>query len=190
MRERVRNCSVFSLPTLLGYKVSGFVLVVVRVLQWFVSVWTPLLGRKLCSCWWFLLHRSRMSMWGHFCMFANRLLPLCFFFISHNSSLVCSPTSHPNFVPFTCWMLLLCSLLHINPFLSSSRSTFLSSDHWWVVYSCGVSSTRPLPRLLFSHACTPLCSILFLHFSTLCYCTRPVFPCIIMLSINISFCME
>lgn len=50
MRERVRNCSAFSSPTLLGHKVSGFILVVVRVLQWFVSVWTSLLGRKLRSC--------------------------------------------------------------------------------------------------------------------------------------------
>lgn len=84
-------------------------------------------------------------------------------------------------------------VLH-KPTFGQFQVHFSFSEHWWLVYSCGVSSTKLVPHLLFSQGCTLLhpdspllkplplhlacispyyyviCKYLIWHGTTPCYC--------------------
>lgn len=141
MRERVRKCSASPSPTLPGCKVRGFILVTVRVLQWFVSMWTPLLGSTL---WWLLLHQPRTSVGLFLYVSWDAFMSLLFL---HWSSFFRALQLHftSKFHAFhVCWFTT--TLFYINPLLTRSRSAFLfvSTCHLFIVVGFPIPGLCPI----------------------------------------------
>lgn len=67
-----------------------------------------------------------------------------------------------------------CSLLPLKSILSISRSTFL--DLWWVVYSCGILSAKPVSHLLWTHVVYPQRQHPVFISQGLCSYTKLTFP--------------
>lgn len=132
------------------------------MLWWAVSIWSWSLQEIWCSRWWLLLSPSRICI-GSFYTFANMLLHLVL------ASLVCSSTLQPNLLHTVAFMFVkYCFLV---PFvIPKSRFVPLQvcisvPGYWWVVYSCGVTSTKPASLLLPLRAHAQVPCVLCHHFS-------------------------
>lgn len=144
------------------FSISFILFVVVVMLQWVTSVWCLLANALWCLRRQFLLLTPGSTL-GHFYVFTSMLLQLV---ILH-----CSAALYHILVYGIFWLLCmfiiisLFSLLLLKLTLSNIKSAFFYGG----VCSWGVSKVMLVPDLSSSSACTALCCIQSLCFSSSCW---------------------